>query len=287
MPTPQITVGIPFLNEERRLGAAIRSILEQTFEDFELIAVDDGSTDRSVDIVRSFQDSRIRLISDGQRRFLPARLNQIVAEARAPIVARMDADDVSHPERLAAQYELLQREELDAVGCWVGLIDYSNTVFAVVEAHVESLTPFDVLERGVLPHPTLLATREWFVRFPYDERLSRTEDRDLWCRSASSTRFGVVPKPLYAYSVDFREKAFVSTYLETARQNRTLYRKRGPTMVGYRRTLLALLRSVAKSVTVRDAAELGLLDILIRRRGRSPNPSELSLLEEALETASS
>jgi glycosyltransferase involved in cell wall biosynthesis len=92
-----VTVGIPFYNEERYLADAIRSILAQSFSDFELVLVDDGSTDASRAIAQGFRDDRIRVLGDSRRRLLPARLNEIVANAKGALVARMDADDVSHP----------------------------------------------------------------------------------------------------------------------------------------------------------------------------------------------
>jgi glycosyltransferase involved in cell wall biosynthesis len=74
-----MTIGIPFYNAEAYLGDAIRSIFAQTYHDWELILVDDGSTDRSLEIARAVRDPRVRVISDGQNRRLPYRLNQITA----------------------------------------------------------------------------------------------------------------------------------------------------------------------------------------------------------------
>ncbi len=191
--TPLVTVGIPFLDEERLLGRAIRSILRQTMGDLELLLVDDGSRDRSLEVARSFDDPRIRVLADGTRRHLARRLNQITDEARGQFVARMDADDVAHPERLARQLARLGGPGgFAACGTWAGLVDDAGEAFGVLEAARQPLSDRQVLMHGVLPHPTLVAARSWFLEHRYDESLTRTEDRDLWCRSASTTAFAVI-----------------------------------------------------------------------------------------------
>lgn len=283
---PVVTVGIPFHNEERHLREAVESVLRQTLADFELLLVDDGSTDDSLAIARSIVDQRVRVIAGGQRRNLAACLNQIAVEARGEFLARMDADDICHPRRLAEQLALLTNGNFDAIGSWIGLLNEHREPFAVVEAHPESLTPMQVLERGVVPHPTLVASCKWFRRHPYDESLTRTEDRDLWCRAVRDTRFGVVRRPLYVLRVEADERDFVATYLETQRQNRSLFLRRGPEMVGWRKTFAASLRSGAKSIGMRGADRLGLVDKLVRRRGRPPTSDEANLLREALEQRS-
>jgi glycosyltransferase involved in cell wall biosynthesis len=280
---PLVTVGIPFRNEERRLGDAVRSILAQSFGDFELLLVDDGSTDRSVEIARSFGDPRISVVSDGQRRFLPARLNQIVGLARGELVARMDGDDVSHPDRLRREVEALRAAGNGpvAVGTWAGLADPDDRPFAVVETPRE-VTPSAALERALLPHATLLARRSWLLEHPYDERWTRSEDRDLWCRTVGTTQFLIIPEPLYVLRVDPRHPSFVEDYLESHRQNRALHLRYGPRSVGWARTMRAYGTTLAKDMVVRGAAAMGLTERLVRRRGRPPAESERLLIEEAL-----
>src|SRR5438309_10301144 len=89
-----VSIGIPFLNARRFLADAVRSVFAQTCDDWELLLVDDGSTDGSLDVVRSIDDPRVRVISDGTNRGLCARLNQIASLARGKYLARMDADDL-------------------------------------------------------------------------------------------------------------------------------------------------------------------------------------------------
>lgn len=283
--TPALTVAISFFNEAGRLGDAIRSVLNQSHRDFELLLIDDGSTDDSVEVARSFDDARVSVIADGRRKNLAARLNEVAARAHAPIVARMDADDVIHPTRFERQLAVLANGDVDIVGSWVGLMSTEGRPFAVVEASAENPSPRRLLESGLLPHPTMMVSREWLRAHPYDERLSRTEDRDLWCRVAFSTRVAVIPEPLYVLRVESNEKGFVPTYLETQRQNRSLFWRHGPALVGWSGVARAILTSHAKSVTMRTAARIGLVDALVRRRGRTPSAAELALIHEAIDTA--
>ena len=104
-----ISIGIPFYNAEAYLEDAIKSVLAQTFQEWELILVDDGSSDGSLDIAKKYEqlDSRIRVISDGLNKKLPTRLNEIIKEAKFNLIARMDADDLMDIERLEKQYAFL------------------------------------------------------------------------------------------------------------------------------------------------------------------------------------
>lgn len=283
---PLITVGLPFFDEARHLGSAIRAVLAQSFRDFELLLVDDGSRDESLAIARSFQDPRITVLSDGERRHLPARLNEIVRRARAPFVARMDADDVMHPRRLARQLDAFALDpSCDAVGTWAVLVERADQPFAVVEAGPIPPTARSALVRGIVPHASVLGRRAWFLANPYDEALTRAEDRDLWCRTVTS-RFAVVPECLYVIRVDVHKPSFLASYVESQRQNRRIFAKYGPSLVGRMETSRLIAAAATKSVTMRLLYRAGFGPWLVRRRGRSPRPAEIELAREALTAAS-
>ena len=285
---PRVTVGLPFFDEHRRIGDAIRSVLGQSFTDFELLLVDDGSRDGSLDIARSFRDPRIRVIADGQRRHLPARLNEIVRVARAPYVARMDADDVMHPTRLARQCAILDAQPTcDVVGTWIALVDGRGHVFAVMEAGALPPSPRAALTQGILAHATVLGRRAWFAANPYDETLTRTEDRDLWCRTVATAHFAAVPECLYVVRVDVDEESFARNYVESVRQSRRIFAEYGPEIVGRLGTARLIALTYAKSLVMRGLARAGLAAQLVRRRGRPPTASERALAYEALGAAAS
>jgi glycosyltransferase involved in cell wall biosynthesis len=283
-PVPRITVGIPFCNEERHLAAAIRSVLAQTVTDLEVLLVDDGSTDGSLGIARSFEDARVVVLSDGKRRHLPARLNEIAMRARAPFVARMDADDIAHPRRLAAELDMFDRDpSCHAVGTWAALVDQREAVLAVVEVSPEPASPRLALERGLLAHATMLARRSWLLANPYDETLTRAEDRDLWCRTVRTSRFGIVRAPLYVVRIEHGEQSFLPDYCESQRQNRILYLRHGPGSVGVARTARLWAASHLKAAVMSAAVSVGLVERLVRARGRIPTDAERLLIREALQ----
>src|SRR4051794_36827493 len=118
--TPLVSIGMPVRNNEKTLGVAVRSIVRQTYPQWELLLINDGSTDGTLEVARGFCDERIRVIDEPESRGLPARLNQAVAAARGEYFARMDGDDLSYPERLERQVAYLQAHpEVDLVGAWM------------------------------------------------------------------------------------------------------------------------------------------------------------------------
>jgi glycosyltransferase involved in cell wall biosynthesis len=116
---PRISVVMPVWNGEAYLREAMDSILTQTFTDFELIIVDDGSTDGTAEILQSYRDERIRIIQEGHLGFVGA-VNRGVAAARAEWIARQDADDISLPTRLEKQWETIQKQPA-AVFCYIDI----------------------------------------------------------------------------------------------------------------------------------------------------------------------
>src|ERR1700679_1550882 len=114
MTDPVITIAMPFFNSAATLELSIRSLLNQSYGDFELLLCDDGSDDNGLAIARTFHDPRLICWSDGRRRRLAARLNECIDRARGLFLARMDADDIAYPDRLARQLAfLVTREEVD------------------------------------------------------------------------------------------------------------------------------------------------------------------------------
>lgn len=174
----QITIGIPFFNDSRYLGMAIRSVINQTYQDWVLLLVDDGSSDGSLEIAKSYaeNDNRITVISDGQNRQLPYRLNQIASLTKTSYLARMDADDIMHPERVERQLGILQENpKIDVLGTNAFTIDANNSITGVRCNFSEEL----VSVSGFI-HPSIMAKTKWFQENPYDEKAIRVEDGLLW-----------------------------------------------------------------------------------------------------------
>lgn len=209
----QITIGIPFFNDSRYLDMAIRSVINQTYQDWLLLLVDDGSTDGSLEIAQKYaeKDNRISVISDGENKKLPHRLNQIAQLTKTPYLARMDADDIMHPLRLEKQLCVMESNDaIDVLGANVFSINKDNKIIAarynVYEA-ISSVTGF--------VHPTIVGKTSWFITNPYDEKLPRSQDTFLWETTKHSSNFKRVNDPLLFYrevSGSYYKKYFLSSW---------------------------------------------------------------------------
>jgi glycosyltransferase involved in cell wall biosynthesis len=196
-----ITIGIPFYNAEEYLLDSICSVFAQSFTDWELILIDDGSTDGSLELALSISDSRVRVISDGVNRGLPFRLNQIVDLARYDLIARMDADDLMSPSRLARQFQLLSsRPDIDL--CSTGVCSIRGDCQPVGARGGRPFDPTALLSgAGGIVHASVLGRRSWFLRNRYDASISRAEDYELWLRAhgGGDLRIEIVNEALYFY----------------------------------------------------------------------------------------
>ena len=182
---PKVTVLMPVYNGEPYLPQAIDSILAQTFRDFELLIVDDGSTDSSVDIVQSCEDRRIRLLRNAQRRKLSGALNRGLAHARGEYVARMDADDISLPRRLEIQVAFMERHgHVGLCGTWVKM--FGLKLPAVYRApvgyeHIRAKALFD----NPFAHPSVMLRKRQFDQhdLKFNGWYYPTEDFEIWSRA--------------------------------------------------------------------------------------------------------
>lgn len=280
-----VTVGLPFHDARDSLRDAIRSVFAQTFEDWELLLVDDGSTDGSLEIARGVHDPRVRVLSDGARRRLPARLNEIVNATQATFVARLDADDLMHPERLARQVRVLTDDPAtDFVGtaCFTLDLDARGEVMGVVASEPVDAEPRHVLRRGLLGHATLLFRRAWCVANPYSEAFPRAEDRELYCRTIRAARFAQIREPLYFVGYQKDPQAMLRDYVATSRDNRRIFVRYAPRLVGPLSVPPLLLESWMKEWVFRAATAVGRQQDLLRRRGRQATAEERSQAREAL-----
>ncbi|GGK25248.1 hypothetical protein GCM10008955_18650 [Deinococcus malanensis] len=201
MPDPLLTIGLPVFNAEAYVVDALCSVLNQTYQNWELLVVDDGSADRSLEIISQFQDERIRVLSDGRNQGLSARLNQTISLARGEFYARMDADDIMVPHRLATQISLLQSDPTcDVVGAAAYVIDDRNRPTGLRFGNLFTELGFlSVLRQGGFIHPTVTGKTAWFRANPYDVTVKRCEDIELWLRTANRSRFRQINEPLLFY----------------------------------------------------------------------------------------
>jgi glycosyltransferase involved in cell wall biosynthesis len=201
---PLISVGIPFHNAQYYLEYAIKSVLAQTYDNWELILVDDGSNDNSLKIAELYaeKDNRIRVISDGKNMKLPRRLNLIIQESKGSYIARMDADDIMHPERLEKQLSFLQENsDFDLLATGLVSIDNNNKVKGYRTVGL-LYTDFSSIKTSYpILHPSVMARKSWFERNKYSEKFPRAEDFELWTRAIFNNDFkmAILPELLLYY----------------------------------------------------------------------------------------
>ena len=196
---PSISVVMPVHNARPFLDESIRSILEQTLRDFEFVILDDASTDGSVELLREWsgRDGRIRLHESTERLGLSGSSNAVVAKSRAPIVARMDADDIAHPDRLRRQWQALQRRpDVVVIG----------SLCIGIDAAGRKVRPRDrwrLVRHSVylpFPHGSAMFRRDVFDEVGgYDEAAAGGEDQNLFSRMAARGRVLTLPDALYSY----------------------------------------------------------------------------------------
>ncbi|MCU0515173.1 MAG: glycosyltransferase [Anaerolineae bacterium] len=209
---PAVAVVLPVFNAERYLAAAIDSILAQTFTDFELLLLNDGSSDGSAALIDDYarRDGRIRALhlpNRGQS----ATLNEGLRQARAPLVAIMHADDVSLPERLAQQVACLAAQpDVALVGTWARFIgEQAGTEWHTPVAPDEIAA--ELLFTCCLIHPTVMLRRAELAAAGlwYADDLRTAQDYDLWLRAVQRLRAGNVPQVLLHYRVHADQVSFV------------------------------------------------------------------------------
>lgn len=203
-PLPRITVAMSVYNNEAFLAAAIDSILAQTFEDFEFLIVNDGSKDRSAAIIDELaaRDSRIRPIHQ-ENRGLIASLNRMISEARAPIIARMDGDDIALPERFSKQIAFLNAHpEVGVLGTNVHDMDEAGNNIPTINTYPLSHASIQAAfgSRPTLAHPSVMIRTDTVRAVgAYRSAYHYCEDYDLWLRLSTVTQLANLPEKLLRY----------------------------------------------------------------------------------------
>ena len=199
---PLISVLLPVYNGEKYLAEAIDSILSQTFTDFELIMIDDGSTDGSLQILRKYEqrDFRIQIIAR-ENRGLVTTLNDSLDLACGTWVARMDQDDIALPHRFERQLEWLESTDADICGSWVRRFGTSDKRVVKLRQSDEAIK-MEMLFCSPFAHPTVMMRTALLKLLRYDKAWEKAEDYDLWERAAEARwKMANVPEVLLLYRV--------------------------------------------------------------------------------------
>lgn len=272
---PLVTIAIPVYNGMPYIEDAIYSVLNQTFTNWILYVINDGSTDGSIEIIRSIinNDSRIILINDGLQKGLVKRLNQSIEMTQTKYYARMDADDIMFVTRLEEQVSFLENHpDVDVLGASVMTIDNHNNIVG---------SGLSVGKVSSFIHPTVIGRTEWFQKNNYSDWAVRAEDFELWCRTSRNSSFYAIGKPLLFYR-EFGVPTFKKTILSLRTKIKIYrcYRK-------YDKSLLWCCKGVGLTVlkicvyAIFNA--IGKMDYIVSKRKRTAIPSSACLTKSDLE----
>jgi glycosyltransferase involved in cell wall biosynthesis len=192
---------MPVYNGERYLKEAIDSILNQTFGDFEFIILNDGSTDNTKKIITSYDDSRIVYIENEKNLGIVKTLNKGIDNTKGKYIARMDADDISLPERFEKQIALMERyEDIDICGTWIMYMGRGN-IWKIPEYDIEA--KLTLIYGSSFAHPTVMIRKKIFDKYfiRYDEKFLGAEDYKMWIDMSKIAKFYNIQEVLLNYRV--------------------------------------------------------------------------------------
>jgi len=201
---PTVSVIIPAYNQANFIDKAINSVLKQTYQDFEIIVVDDGCTDDTEDVIRGFPDKRVKYIKKYKKnKGISVARNIGIKVARGKYIAFLDSDDEFLPERLGKQVQLLQNKssEVGVVCSWSYNIDEKgNYICKRCLPKKDGYIYEDLLSTNPISVPTVLIRKECFNRVGlFDDLLNTQQDWDMWIRIAKYYRFALIKIPLVKY----------------------------------------------------------------------------------------
>lgn len=274
----KVSIGISFYNAEKYLSYSIKSVLNQTFKDFELILINDGSTDNSLEIAKNYNDPRIRIYSDGLNKGLAERLNELVRMSQGEYFARMDADDIMHYNRIQEQVNFLEsHKEIDVLGSDVYTINTRNEVKGKISYERSPNNIEDICKHRCFIHPSIMAKRQWFLDNPYNVDAIRMEDFELWTRTFNHYHFYNLPTHLLFYRTE--GLPYLSKYLKSERGERKILKsieKKYPICKKY------ILKNYFKCIAYTIFSLLKLTDVLLKLRSKKLNLRNQSYAEKDL-----
>lgn len=203
---PTISVIMPTYNAEKYISTAIESILQQTFEDFEFIIIDDASTDQTYDIICSYHDKRITRIRNQRNLGVAACINKGILIAHSEFIARMDSDDISKPDRFQKQVQFMNaNSNLGISGTHMEIIDNKGKV---IKEHLKKIGDETIkvslfFGHTSFAHPSIIMRSRMIDMYHlrYDTAFQYAEDYDLYCRCSSFMAMDNYPECLVQYRI--------------------------------------------------------------------------------------
>ncbi len=199
MKNPKLSVVMPVFNSEKYLKQSVKSVLNQTYKDFEFIIINDGSTDKTLSIIKTFKDSRIKIISNKKNLGVAKSLNLGLKKSKGEYVARFDGDDISFPDRFETQVNFLNKnKEYVLVGSQADLIDGKGNLIRKTSLPESDLKIRNkIIFRNPIIHPSVMFRKNVvFYLKGYREIFNGAEDYDLWFRLLKFGKFKNFSTPL-------------------------------------------------------------------------------------------
>ncbi|WP_223560016.1 glycosyltransferase [Chryseobacterium lathyri] len=275
-----VSIAIPLFNAEKFLSFTLDSILNQTYKNFELIITDDGSTDRSIEIVNLYNDPRIKLYIDGMNKGISFRLNQQIDLAKGKYFIRMDADDIMFEDRIEKQIKFLENNpDVDVVGSSAVIIGDDNEIIGYRSAYIPKSYD-EALKKSTFIHPTVAGKTKWFRKYKYDEGLIGAEDFDLWLRSREFSVFQIIKEPLLFYRDPLKFK--LKTYNFRLKQQRKIFSKDNYLKKNNIKQKKIILISYIKSFLAFSISIVGLDNYYIAKRNSNSDINMALKYEEIL-----
>lgn len=211
MDKPVVSVLMPAFNAEKYVAQAINSILQQSFHHFELIILNDGSTDDTSQIIEKINDQRIRVIQLEQNQGLVKARNRLVEEARGKYLAFLDSDDVAMPDRLQKQVDFLEQDGADLCGsAYYSLYEGKGKTKSSKERYTDADIRALITISSPLCNPAVMGKAEIFKRFPYSAGKDYAEDYSLWAQLAlAGYRFANLKQKLITYRIHEKQTSQV------------------------------------------------------------------------------
>lgn len=230
MDQPVVSVLMPAFNAEKYIAKAIESVLQQSFSNFELIIINDGSTDHTSRIIDQFQDKRISKIDLAENQGLVKVRNQLVAAARGRYIAFLDSDDLAWPNRLRDQVEFLSTSGVDICGgAYDSFYEARNKTKPSKQRYTDADIRALITISSPLCNPAVMGKAEVFKRHPYGPDKDYAEDYSLWAELAlAGYRFANLKQKLITYRIHDRQ----TSQVENAKTNTIFAKSREHYLLG-------------------------------------------------------
>jgi glycosyltransferase involved in cell wall biosynthesis len=276
MSTCLVSITSAFYNEDHFLLDMIKSVFCQTFPDWELILLDDGSTDNSLQIAQSIDDPRVRVFTNGQNLGRSASLNRLTELSRGKYIARFDADDMCSPARIEKQVEFLEKhQEVDVVS--TGVVNLGDNDVPLGHTFLDMSTHREICRKPLryfaISHPASMGRKRWFEKNLYDETISISVDANLWFRTYLHSTFANIPEALFYYRLG---KAFTLKKQFDSRKTTAKFQYDHCRKTGHPGQALACLVSqYSKFAITLFAFALGTRESVMKKRYEPLNEEEL------------